>query len=154
MSFSNDKTTWTTVNYATSYAWTLSSGDGQRTVYVKYTDSTGDKTPDGYEIKASIWVLPSAPTGLSSSYAGGMITLNWTDNSTSTATVYDVWRWDDKSGLSTYTKQTTVSKKAGNPQMFIDSTGIKSKTNYSYIVYARNGGGQSLVSNRTYITTP
>lgn len=40
MQFSNDNVTWSTPEaYATSKAWTLTSGDGTKTVYVKYNDA-------------------------------------------------------------------------------------------------------------------
>ncbi len=43
MSFSTDNTNWTTpVTYATSKAFTLPTGDGTKTVYVKYFDKVGN----------------------------------------------------------------------------------------------------------------
>jgi len=43
MCFSNDGTNWTAWEpYATSKSWTLTSGDGTKTVYVKFKDSAGN----------------------------------------------------------------------------------------------------------------
>jgi len=43
MRFSNDGTTYSTAqSYATSAAWTLTSGDGIKTVYVQFRDSAGN----------------------------------------------------------------------------------------------------------------
>jgi hypothetical protein len=43
MQFSNDNTTWSTPEvYATAKAWTLSSGDDTKTVYVKFKDVAGN----------------------------------------------------------------------------------------------------------------
>ncbi|MFA5143183.1 MAG: glucoamylase family protein [Candidatus Omnitrophota bacterium] len=43
MKFSNDNSTWSTPEgYATTKAWTLASGDGVKTVYVKYSDKSGN----------------------------------------------------------------------------------------------------------------
>lgn len=43
MQFSNDKTTWSTSEaYATTKSWTLTSGDGTKTVYVKFKDVAGN----------------------------------------------------------------------------------------------------------------
>ena len=43
MQFSNDNSTWSTPEgYATTKSWTLSSGDGTKTVYVKYKDILGN----------------------------------------------------------------------------------------------------------------
>jgi len=43
MQFSNNNNNWSTPeNYASSKSWTLASGDGNKTVYVKYEDSAGN----------------------------------------------------------------------------------------------------------------
>lgn len=43
MQFSNDNVTWSTPEaYATTKLWTLTSGDGTKTVYVKYKDVAGN----------------------------------------------------------------------------------------------------------------
>lgn len=43
MRFSNDGTTWSPFQpYATSAAWTLSAGDGTKTVFVQYADAIGN----------------------------------------------------------------------------------------------------------------
>lgn len=43
MQFSNDGTTYSTAEtYATTKTWTLTSGDGTKTVYVKYKDAAGN----------------------------------------------------------------------------------------------------------------
>jgi|GEM_PF-2920150 len=42
MSFSSDKVTWTTSEaYAVTRSWTFAAGDGNKTVYVKFSDKTG-----------------------------------------------------------------------------------------------------------------
>jgi hypothetical protein len=43
MQFSNDNSTWSTPEaYATTKSWSLSSGDGTKTVYVKFSDNEGN----------------------------------------------------------------------------------------------------------------
>ncbi len=43
MTLSNDNSTWSTPEkYTTSKKWTLSSGDGPKTVYVKFSDKAGN----------------------------------------------------------------------------------------------------------------
>ncbi|MCX6037824.1 MAG: hypothetical protein NTW99_08015, partial [Chloroflexi bacterium] len=43
MSFSNDRSSWSAwESYATSKVWTLSSGEGSNTVYVRYKDNAGN----------------------------------------------------------------------------------------------------------------
>ena len=43
MKFSNDNSTWSSAeSYATTRTWTLATGDGAKTVYVKYQDNAGN----------------------------------------------------------------------------------------------------------------
>jgi hypothetical protein len=43
MRFSNDNTTYSTAEpYATSKTWTMTAGDGTKTVYVKFADAAGN----------------------------------------------------------------------------------------------------------------
>jgi|GEM_PF-2206427 len=61
MSFSSDNTTWTTPEvYATSKSFTLSSGDGSKTVFVKFYDKVGNI---GAVYSKSIILDTLAPTG-------------------------------------------------------------------------------------------
>ena len=61
MQFSNDNVTYATPEtYATSKSWTLSSGDGAKTVYVKFSDPSGNwSTP----VSDSI-TLDTTPPGI------------------------------------------------------------------------------------------
>jgi len=57
MQFSNDNTTWdTSIPYGTSAAWTLITGDGPKTVYVKFKDNAGNWS----EVFNSTIILDSA----------------------------------------------------------------------------------------------
>jgi hypothetical protein len=42
MTISNDNATWSSYAYSTGQGWTLSAGDGIKTVYVKFTDKAGN----------------------------------------------------------------------------------------------------------------
>lgn len=44
MCISNDKNNWTTVNFASSYGWSLKYGDGNKIVYVKFIDKAGNES--------------------------------------------------------------------------------------------------------------
>ncbi|MDB5056268.1 MAG: hypothetical protein JWM44_4318 [Bacilli bacterium] len=63
--------------YKTSRLWTLSSGDGSKTVYVKFKDGSGNESPIYSE---TIYLDTVAPSN-------GNITINNGDNSTSDANV-------------------------------------------------------------------
>jgi hypothetical protein len=60
MQFSNDNSTWSTAEtYSTSKTWTLSTGDGTKTVYVKFKDNAGNWTTT--TISDSITLDTTAP---------------------------------------------------------------------------------------------
>ncbi len=60
MQCSNDNLTYTVPEpYATTKTWTLPSGDGTKTVYVKFSDSTGNWSPP---VSASITLDTVSPT--------------------------------------------------------------------------------------------
>lgn len=60
MQFSNDGVSWSAAEaYATSKVWTLSPGDGIKTVYAKFKDVAGNWTTA--QIKSSITLDTSAP---------------------------------------------------------------------------------------------
>ena len=68
MQFSNDNTSWSSPeSYATSKAWTLASGDGSKTVYVKYKDGAGNWSA---AISAAIVLDTAAPLAGASPVGG------------------------------------------------------------------------------------
>lgn len=75
MQFSNDNTNWSTAEaYAASKAWTLASGEGTKTVYVKFKDGAGNWSSavndtivlDTVAPDTSITAKPSTPTNTTS----------------------------------------------------------------------------------------
>ncbi len=61
MQFSNDNATWSTPQaYATTVNWTLASGDGTKTVYVKYKDVAGNWSS---AFSSTIILDTASPTG-------------------------------------------------------------------------------------------
>ncbi|MCX6373691.1 MAG: lamin tail domain-containing protein [Actinobacteria bacterium] len=68
MRFSNDGLTWSSWEaYGTSKSWTLSAGDGLKTVFVEYRDAAGNAAA----AQASITFDGTAPSGASVSINGG-----------------------------------------------------------------------------------
>ena len=68
MRFSNDAVTWSSWEaYGTSKAWTLSAGDGVKTVFVEYRDAAGNTAA----AQASITLDGTAPSGAGISINGG-----------------------------------------------------------------------------------
>lgn len=63
MQFSNDNTSWSTPEaYATTKAWTLSSGNGTKTVYVKFKDVAGNWSSPVSDSITLDTVAPQTPT--------------------------------------------------------------------------------------------
>ena len=127
MRFSHDNITWTDwENFATSKAWTLQTGDGQKWVYAQYQDAGGNASTI---VNDSI-ILDSMPpsTGtLTSTVGETSISLNWSGFA------------DSGSGIKTY-------------QLYVGTTGFPDRTTGTKIYdgmttnYTHNG----LLPGRTY----
>ena len=74
MAFSNDGTTWSTPEtFGTNKSWTLSAGDGTKTVYARFTDALGNVSSG---VSDTISLDTTGPTGTvainsGAAYAGG-----------------------------------------------------------------------------------
>src|SRR6185295_7723298 len=88
---------------------------------------------------------PGAPSGLSSSAAGNVVTLIWTGND-SAATGYLIQR--STNGGQTWGTLSTISSATSN---YADSA-VSAGSTYAYRVYAMNGSLQSAASNTSTIT--
>jgi len=89
MSFSNDGTNWTTPEaYATTKSYTLPTGDGTKTVYVKLKDNAGNESI----VSSSIILDTTKPTGT--------ITINSGSTHTNNTTVTLTLSASDTSGIS------------------------------------------------------
>ena len=102
MRFSNDNTTWSDpVAYANTAVWTLSAGNGTKTVYAKFSDSRGNwmTAPVSDTITLNVTVVPQTPTGLVVyEFTNDAVTLRWPKNAES-GVVYDVYRSETPDGL-------------------------------------------------------
>jgi len=84
MKFSNDGSTWLgPYAWATSYAWTIPTGDGTRTVYARFFNSSGQYGAIATDTIILDTTAPGAPTAfqkISSSITGANTTvvLGWT----------------------------------------------------------------------------
>ncbi len=108
MSFSNDNSTFTDWEaYNSSKSWTLTDGDGAKTVYVKYRDSAGNisQVTSGNIVLDT--VVPGSPTIIN------------IDNTTENEPVFD---WENVDGASYY-----IIEYANNSN-FTDSTVVSNLT--------------------------
>jgi hypothetical protein len=149
MQFSSDGNTWTTkVAYATTALFTMTSGDGSKTVYARFWESgkygawatdtiTLDQTP------------PSAPTALfkvSSVNSGSnkIVTIQWTLPSPTAP---------DQAGYYVWTLETTAQPPYNQTACTVITTNrcsmtLKKSKNFSvYLTYYDTAGNQSAASN-------
>lgn len=147
MKFSNDNTNWSTPEaYSTSKTWTLSSGNGTKTVYAKFKDVAGNWMTN--PVSDTIILDTTAP--IISSVTAGSITDNsavitWTTNETSDSQV--------EYGLTTsYGSLTTL-----NTNMVISHSaslsGLTSGILYHYRVRSRDVVGNPAISGDYTFTT-
>ena len=128
MRFSNDDTTWGAWEaYATTKSWTLSSGDGAKTVYVWFKDSVGNANSTPYS--ASITLDTKAPSNgtLTATEGNTTVALNWSGFS------------DDGSGIGSYRLSYNT---AGEPASCDSGTLIYSGANTSYTHTGLTNGTQ------------
>jgi titin len=144
MQFSNDGITWSTEeSYATSKGWALASGDGSKTVYVKYKDNLGNES-----IYSDTITLAYAPTNLAATPVSvSQINLQWSDNSaneTAFSIEYRIGSTGDYALLVNVESETTSYV----------VTGLTKNTTYYFKVRAIDANGYSLFSPEASATTP
>jgi len=144
MRFSNDNITWSTAaNYATTRSnWSLTSGNGTKTVYARYRDRAGNWSAVSSDAIIYDSTAPINGT-LSTAASPGLIALTWSGFS------------DAMSGISGYTlvsstTSTPNSCSAGTVlysglDMGFNHAGVASGTTYYYRLCATDTAGN--VSN-------
>jgi len=104
MSFSNNGSTWSAwESYATSKSWTLSSGDGSKTVYARYQDNAGNISAPAIDTIALDTTPPTASVSALSFYQTSLtFTVSWSGtDAVSGIANYDVQSRDGASGTWT-----------------------------------------------------
>ena len=144
MRLSNDNYSWTSAeNYKSYKSWTLSSGDGTKTVYAKFCDSKGNWMKSGTSDSITLDVSkPSKPTVTDSG-----------SSATSTSSLYASWSASDStSGIAEYQYQLIQDSSAGTVVVNWTSAGtsasvtktglsLTSGKSYYFGVKAKNGAG-------------
>jgi hypothetical protein len=98
MLFSNDNSTWLgPYGWATSYPWTVTSGDGNKTVYARFYNSSGQYGAIATDTIVLDTVAPSTPTNFvksatTTSGANTTITFTWSAVTDSAPGGYRVYR--------------------------------------------------------------
>jgi uncharacterized repeat protein (TIGR01451 family) len=117
MRISNDSSNWTTVNYSSYYSSReLSSGDGEKIVYVQVSDLMGNWSDTISDSIVLDTTAPNPPSGMDFNVAGGLLssganTLTKTAGSVDSG---DALQWRFRTNASDWTAYSTVVAVSGN----------------------------------------
>jgi hypothetical protein len=124
-------TSWET--YATSKAWTLTSGDGTKTVYVWYKDGAGNANTSAYSDTIILdMTAPPVPSGLTATaVSSSQINLSW-------SAVVDT---TGGSGLAGYKVYRSVTQIGTTTATNYSDYGLTANTQYCYTVKSYDVAG-------------
>ena len=147
MRFSNTGTSFSAAEaYATTKAWTLTTGAGTKTVYVQFKDAVGNWSTAA--ITDTIVLDTTAPTisaRTATNITSSSATITWTTNEAATSQV--------NYGLTTSYGFTTTLDSTLVTAHSVTITGLASNTTYNYRVRSRDAAGNESVSaNSTFVT--
>ena len=139
MCISNTTSCTSWIAYATSKSWTLPTGDGNKTVYVRYKDGVGNANTTPYS--DLIKLDTTAPSGsLSATPGENKIDLNWSGFSDATSGIASY-----KLAFSTTGKPASCSKGVlytGTGTSYAP-TGLNARKTYYYRVCATDNAGNT-----------
>jgi hypothetical protein len=138
MKFSNDNVTWSTAQtFATTKSWNLASGDGNKTVYVKFADSVGN-----WSVVASdtITLDTTAPviSGITVSPTADGLTVAWATTGDSSDSTVEFGTTPDFSITSGDTSLSTAHS--------LRLSNLSESTTYYYRIKSRDSAGNQTVT--------
>lgn len=154
MKFSNDESSWSTPeSYSTTKQWTLTSGNGTKTVYVKFKDAAGnwsDSINDTITLDTTQQIPKPKPPVLASP-----------QNNASDQSISLTLSWNASEGATSYRLQVADNPGFSNPIFDHSSTtgtsqevsGLSGSTEYWWRVNASNSKGTSSWSDSWHFTT-
>jgi prepilin-type N-terminal cleavage/methylation domain-containing protein len=146
MAFSNDGSSYSSYEtYATSKAWPLTSGNGNRTVYVRYKDGAGNTSVASGTIRVDT-TLPTTPGSFTTASLNGpkRVSLTWTA-ATDNDTLVGYRIYVAKSSGS-YQNLAGVTAPCTSTPCSWTHTGVKNGDVYSYYVVAYDAAGNESVA--------
>ena len=132
--------------FATTKAWTLTTGAGTKTVFVQFMDAAGNWSTAA--ISDTIVLDTTAPTisaRTATNITGSSATITWTTNEAATSQV--------EYGLTTSYGSTTTLDPALVTAHSVTITGLAPSTTYNWRVRSRDAAGNETVSANSTFTT-
>ncbi|MFH1423817.1 MAG: fibronectin type III domain-containing protein [Candidatus Nealsonbacteria bacterium] len=147
MSFSNDNINWSAAeSYSTTKSWTLTSGEGTKTVYVKYKDTVGNWNLTSFSdtiILDTVYPVISNTTASSITMNSALIT--WTTGESATSRV--------EYGLTASYGSQTVEDTNLVTSHQVSLSGLTPSTLYHYRVSSKDAAtNQSISVDKTFTT--
>ena len=157
MQFSNDGTTYTSLEpFATSKSYTLSSGLGLKTVFVKYTDELGNVSSPfsaGIDYEISAPAVSTTTPLVFVTKTGAMLLGSITSIGTSTVTATGFLYGTDATLNTSSDAHTSGRSISSTPTSFSENiSGLACDTTYYYRAYATNSEATGTGSIQSFVT--
>ena len=145
MRFSNDGTTYSAAEaYATSKTWTLSAGDGTKTVYAQFQDAAGNWSTAATDTIVLDTTAPTISAVVATVVTSSSVTITWTTNEPATSQVD--YGLTTSYGSSSPLDTTLVTAHS------VTLTGLAANSTYDFRVRSNDALGNGVPSgNATFI---
>jgi chitodextrinase len=146
MRFSNSNSFYSTAEaYAPTKAWTLTTGEGTKTVYVRYKDAVGNWSSGFSTTIVLDTTAPTISAVSSSNISANSATVAWTTNEPASSQV--------EFGLTTGYGTMTTPDSAQVTSHSVVVSGLVANTRYNYRVRSRDAAGNEQFGSNNSFTT-
>ena len=146
MRLSSNGTTFSAAEpYATTRAWTLSTGDGTKTVYVQFQDAAGNWSSSFSDGIVLDTVAPAISAVASSNISGSGATITWTTNEPATSQV--------EYGLTNKLGSLTARDSSLVTSHRVLLSGLSRRTRYDYRVRSKDAAANEGLGKILTVTT-
>ena len=146
MQFSNDGTAWSGLEiYAASKSWTLTSGDGNKTVYVRYRDGSGNISSNYSDTITLDAVRPTISGTGTSNLTDSRVTITWATNEGASSQI-------DYGTSTSYGSSSTLDNNLVTNHS-VALTNLSPSTPYHFRVKGSDGAGNLATSSDVTFTT-